>query len=66
MCAQVGVIGFCMGGSLSLLAAEYAKVDCAVSFYGIPRSYPSHVSVHSLPDLSVAASACDWPLVVQG
>lgn len=40
----MGVIGFCMGGSLALLAAEFAKVDAAVSFYGIPKQYPAHVS----------------------
>ncbi|KAK9839656.1 hypothetical protein WJX81_003894 [Elliptochloris bilobata] len=33
---KVGCIGFCMGGSLSLIAAEHAKVDAAVSFYGTP------------------------------
>lgn len=40
---QAGVTGFCQGGSLALLAAEYADVDAAAPFYGIPNSYPSHV-----------------------
>ena len=35
---QVGSIGFCMGGSLSLIAAEHAKIDAAVSFYGTPSN----------------------------
>ena len=38
-------MGFCMGGALSLLAAEHAKVDAAVSFYGTPVGHKelSHV-----------------------
>lgn len=31
---QVGVIGFCMGGALTFLAAEHAGVDAAAPFYG--------------------------------
>lgn len=50
------MIGFCMGGSLALLAAEYARVDCAVSFYGVPRSYPSHVSACLVLSLAVHCS----------
>ena len=46
---QVGCIGFCMGGSLSLLAAEHAKVDAAVSFYGTPASKKELSHVRSLP-----------------
>lgn len=33
---KVGVIGFCMGGALSLAAAQHAAVDVAVVNYGIP------------------------------
>ena len=34
---KVAVIGFCMGGVLSILAAVYAKeTDAAVSWYGVP------------------------------
>lgn len=34
---QVGVIGFCMGGVLAVLAAMYApETDVAISWYGIP------------------------------
>jgi carboxymethylenebutenolidase len=34
---RVAVIGFCMGGILSILAAVYAKeTDAAVSWYGVP------------------------------
>lgn len=33
---QVGAIGFCMGGALSLAAAQHADIQCAVPFYGLP------------------------------
>ncbi len=35
-CKKVGVVGFCMGGALSVLAAANAGVDAAVAFYGFP------------------------------
>ncbi len=35
-CAKVGVVGFCMGGALSVLAAANSGVDAAVAFYGFP------------------------------
>ncbi len=35
-CPKVGVVGFCMGGALSVLAAAHAGVDAAVAFYGFP------------------------------
>lgn len=34
--AKVGVIGFCMGGALSLAAAQHSGVASAAPFYGIP------------------------------
>lgn len=35
--AKVGVIGFCMGGALTVLAAMHApEVDAASSWYGVP------------------------------
>ena len=48
-----------MGGSLSLIAAEHAKVDAAVSFYGTPSSKKelSHVRppLKTLPPLMPCA-----------
>jgi len=35
---KVGSIGFCMGGALSIAAAQHAGIDCAVPFYGIPTA----------------------------
>jgi carboxymethylenebutenolidase len=34
--ARVGVIGFCMGGALSVAAAQHSGVACAQPFYGLP------------------------------
>eukprot|EP00884_Botryococcus_braunii_P019875 jgi/Botrbrau1/6571/Bobra.40_2s0034.2 len=39
---KVGVTGFCMGGALTLLAAEHAGVDAAAPFYGTPPAELSH------------------------
>ena len=35
--AQVGVVGFCMGGALTLIAAQHANVAAAAPFYGTPQ-----------------------------
>lgn len=35
-CDRVGVVGFCMGGALSVLAATLPGIDAYVSFYGFP------------------------------
>lgn len=32
--AKVGIIGFCMGGTIALWSAAHADVDAAVTFYG--------------------------------
>ena len=34
--AKGGIVGFCMGGALSLIAAKACGVDCACAFYGVP------------------------------
>lgn len=35
-CTKVGVVGFCMGGALTLLGAAATEVDAYVSYYGFP------------------------------
>lgn len=32
----MGAIGFCMGGALTLCAAQHAGIDAANPFYGLP------------------------------
>lgn len=44
---QVGVVGFCMGGALTLIAAQHANVAAAAPFYGTPQ-----VSIHLPPLVS--------------
>ena len=47
---KVAVLGFCMGGSLSILAAVYApEADAAVSWYGIPPSEAADVRSIRIP-----------------
>lgn len=60
-CEKVGVIGFCMGGALSLAAASVStEFDVALPYYGIPdQTYfpvknikcPVYLQVGSLDDL---------------
>jgi carboxymethylenebutenolidase len=35
-CTKVGVVGFCMGGALTMIAATRAGVDAFAAFYGFP------------------------------
>lgn len=48
---KVGVIGFCMGGALTLGAAQHATVDCAAPCYGTPPpeiAQPENIKVPTL------------------
>jgi len=47
---RTGVIGFCMGGVLSILAAVYVKeADAAVSWYGLPPEEAADTSTIKIP-----------------
>lgn len=46
---KVGVMGFCMGGAMSLLGAEYAAVDACAPFYGTPPAELGHVRIPTCP-----------------
>ncbi|MFN8057599.1 MAG: dienelactone hydrolase family protein [Vicinamibacterales bacterium] len=35
-CTKVGVVGFCMGGALTMLAAAQGGIDAYAAFYGFP------------------------------
>ncbi len=63
-CWQVGVVGFCMGGALSLLAAEHAKVDAAVSFYGTPVGHKELSHVRQKLSSTPSGSSCQPSLLV--
>ncbi len=44
---RVGVVGWCMGGSLVMAtAASPARIDAAVAFYGVPRDLETLSQVH--------------------
>jgi carboxymethylenebutenolidase len=48
--AKVGVVGFCMGGALTVLAAMFdPEFDAAVSFYGIPPAEAGDPSTIKIP-----------------
>lgn len=46
---KVGAIGFCMGGALTFLAAEYAGIDAAAPFYGTPPAELGHPDKIKVP-----------------
>ncbi len=59
--SRVGVTGYCMGGSVTVLAAACVEgVDAAVAFYGLPdpRSYDSHKI--TMPFLAHFANRDEW------
>jgi carboxymethylenebutenolidase len=48
--AKAGVLGFCMGGALTVLAAVFLKeIDAAVSWYGFPPEQAADVKTISIP-----------------
>ncbi|MDN5758155.1 MAG: dienelactone hydrolase family protein [Tomitella sp.] len=51
---RVGIIGFCMGGTIALWAAAHADVDAAVTFYGSGIDSPRWKAFES--GLTTAAS----------
>ncbi len=47
---RVGVIGFCMGGALSVLTAVHApEADAVVSWYGVPPAEGADVRTIAMP-----------------
>ncbi len=46
-CKKVGILGFCMGGALTIVAASHiAGFDAVAPFYGIPD--PKHYNIEKL------------------
>ncbi len=58
---KVAVIGFCMGGALTLIsAANLTGVDAAVCFYGIPPAEAADPSQIRIPVQAHFANQDDW------
>jgi carboxymethylenebutenolidase len=50
-CAKVGVVGYCMGGALAMIAAAVAGVDAYAAYYGFPPSGAADLSSVRAPGL---------------
>ena len=64
-CDTVGVLGFCMGGMLTLKAAGTGRFTRAVAFYGMirtPEAWSNEATVEPLDAVS-SASACPVLLI---
>jgi len=58
---KVGVLGFCMGGALSIATAVHApECDAAVCFYGIPPAELADPQEVKIPILAHFAKSDDW------
>jgi carboxymethylenebutenolidase len=58
---RVGVMGFCMGGALTVAAAVHvAELDAAVCFYGIPPLKLADPARISIPFMGHFALKDDW------
>jgi len=67
--AKVGVIGFCMGGALTIAAAVHVpRVNAAVCFYGIPPAEFASPADIRIPFQGHFANKDDWctPTAVDG
>ncbi len=58
---KVGILGFCMGGALTLIsAAQLEAPEAAVCFYGIPPEAAADVSTIRIPLQAHFANTDDW------
>jgi carboxymethylenebutenolidase len=48
---RVGIVGFCMGGALAVLAATRPGIDAFVSFYGFPPAGAANLESVAAPGL---------------
>ncbi|HWO14910.1 MAG TPA: dienelactone hydrolase family protein [Polyangiaceae bacterium] len=65
---RVGVVGFCMGGALTLLSALRLEIDAGACFYGIPPKPVFDARRVSTPLILHFANTDDWctPELVSG
>lgn len=60
-CGEVGVMGFCMGGALTIAAGVHVKdLQAAVCFYGIPPTEFADPAQIEAPFLGHFATRDDW------
>lgn len=60
-CPKVGVMGFCMGGALTVAAAVHLKgLDAAVCFYGLPPTEFADPAKIAAPFQGHFADKDDW------
>jgi carboxymethylenebutenolidase len=58
---KVGVLGYCMGGALSFMAAFHLEgIACAVPFYGLPHVPPEKFAKVKTPIQAHFAKRDDW------
>ena len=58
---KVGVLGFCMGGALTLAASRYVEgLACAVPFYGLPSTPLDEFAKVKVPIQAHFAKRDDW------
>jgi carboxymethylenebutenolidase len=58
---KVGVVGFCMGGALTLAASRYVEgLACAVPFYGVPSTPLDDFAKVKTPIQAHFAKKDDW------
>jgi carboxymethylenebutenolidase len=50
-CTKVGLVGFCMGGALTLVGAAQGGVDAYAAFYGFPSAGAANVDAITAPGL---------------
>lgn len=50
-CTKVGIVGFCMGGALTVIGASVADVDAYAAFYGFPPGGAADLTKVGAPGL---------------